>query len=168
MKVLLAINPAFAPSITAERLAYNAALPPVVMVDANGAPLPPGQTLPNPALSPNDTAFVQMKAGELVQAWFKKHAAPPPGAVVRADGVPLELRKWQVLIGLRRDAMLDQVLTFIGTLSQEAQDLWRESTAVDRDSPLFELAKQHFGWTDATIDGMYLRYSQITLADVAA
>jgi hypothetical protein len=78
----------------------------------------------------------------------------------------MEIRKWQALIGMQRDGIKQTVLAFIGSLSQDAQDFWAGSTAIERSSPLFAAAKAHFGWTDAQIDDMFRRYSLITGSDI--
>jgi hypothetical protein len=97
------------------------------------------------------------------QALAAQLNALQPAAI---NGVPQTMHKWQALIGLRRDGLHDGVVAFLATLSPEAQDLWNESTMVERGSPLFVIAKTRLGWTDAQIDDMYVRYSKITLADV--
>jgi hypothetical protein len=127
--------------------------------------------VPNPARGMSDAAYLLARIGTMIDSWAEQAdmvsppPAPPPGTI---NGVPQELRKWQVLVGLGRDGIRGPVLAFIGTLSQAAQDLWNESTAVDRGSPLFDIAKAKLGWTDAQIDDMFVRYSAITVADVTA
>lgn len=89
MQVLLQINDAFVPSIAAARADYNARFPATVTVDANGNPLPPGQTLPNPALINDDVSFMQSQNGDLIKGWVKEYGKLAGPVII--DGVPQEV-----------------------------------------------------------------------------
>lgn len=106
-----------------------------------------------------DAALAQVQA---LQAQLTAYQTPT------VNGVPQSIHKWQALVGMGKDGIRDSVLTFITTLSQAAQDLWAESTMVERSSPLFTIAEAKLGWTSAQIDDMFTRYNAITLADVTA
>lgn len=130
--------------------------------------------VPNPNYFTTDEDYMISRNAQMVESYVKQAvdagapspAPPPPSPGV--TGQVTELPKWKVLVGLARDGIKAQVLGFIATMSDEAQALWDGATAVQRDSPLFGAAKTAFGWTDAMIDDMFTRYSQITMADITA
>lgn len=111
------------------------------------------------AQADRDAALAQVQA---LQAQLAAYQTPT------VNGVPQAIHKWQVMVGLGKDGIRDSVMAFITTLSQAAQDLWAESTMVERSSPLFAIAESKLGWTSAQIDDMFTRYNAITLADITA
>lgn len=145
MKVLLDIDPAYEPSIGAAMNDYNAGLPATVSVDAQGNPLAPGQTLPNPALATSKESFIQQKAREMLKGFVAKYGVLPPPVVV--DGVPQEVsarQAYEELIaqGLHNDldASLSEVEKCIALISDLAvrtrvRNLWRKSTVFQRQQP---------------------------------
>lgn len=164
-----------------------------VQTDMEGKPLldPAGNQMPvmlpkqiplrvpvmiaNPRYFATDEAYMISRNADIVSSYVSQAiAAGAPGAPSPAPspapapspgvtGTVQELPKWKVLVGLARDGIKDQVVQFIGTMSPEAQALWDGATAVQRNSPLFTVAKTAFGWTDAMIDDMFARYSLITV-----
>src|SRR4051812_49401452 len=88
MRVTIDVNDAFIPSLNAERLAYNNSLPQTVVIDAQGNPLPPGQTLPNPLLTDTPERFLEVRVQNLLKADLAKLGLFPEPAVLTVDGVP--------------------------------------------------------------------------------
>jgi hypothetical protein len=130
--------------------------------------------IPNPALYPSPEAYMIARSGDLArsykQQWDTRIRPPaqPEQPLPSPTGQVLEIAKWKALVGLEQDGLTATVNAFIASLSPQAQALWNASASIQRSSPLFAVAKQHLGWTDAQIDNMFTRYSQITLADVSA
>lgn len=158
MRVALDINDAYSPSIEAARLAYNAKLPPVT-TDANGVPLPPGQTLPHPSTAVNGEAFVQLQVQDLVKSWLQTYGVLPPAVVV--DGVPQKVsarQAYEELIaqGLHNDedpaqSLILQCIAAIPdpAMRSKVRNLWNKSTEFQRDQPELILL-----WTGAAPYGL--------------
>lgn len=184
MEYQVKLDEALRPGITAARLARNASLPQTVQNGTTTVPMLQGtdeegepvlvdrevpNMVPNPDLIATDEGYMVWMNVQAARSYNKQHGTvttPSPEPQGGGSGQVLEVRKWQALIGLQRDGIKQQVLDFIATLSEEAQAFWEGSTAIERSSPLFAAAKQHFGWSDAVIDDMFNRYSRITAADI--
>jgi hypothetical protein len=161
VQVLITINDAFVPSVGAARKAYNATLSATVTVDANGNQLPPGQTLPNPALINDDVSFVQFQNGELCKGWLAKYGALPAPVII--NGVPQSVprRKGiQALIdktdanGVRYFDKVQPAIDAITDPQQKAtmQNEWDNSQDFDRQRPSLIQMAVAIGITDPAVD----------------
>lgn len=171
MKVNLDINAAYAPSITAARNAWNAKQPATVTTDANGNPLPPGQTLPNPALVANNEAFIQLQVLILVKDWVATYGMLQPPLVI--DGVPQEVSRaqayeelvWQSLHNIDDPAQseIENIISMIpdAALKLRMKVLFRNSATFERQNPdLIMLWTQAMGRSLADLDQMFINASK--------
>lgn len=171
MKVLLNINDAYVPSITAARNDWNSRQPATVTTDANGNPLAPGQTLPNPALVTTNEAFIQLQMQVLVKGWVATFGMLPPPIVV--DGVPQEVTKAQfyeelVFQSLHNidDPALSEVEKTIALIADAVQKMrmknaFRNSNTFERQKPwLIQLWTQLMGRTAAQLDQTFVNAAQ--------
>lgn len=147
MKVTIEVNDAFVPSANAERVAYNETLPPTVVIDEQGNPLPPGQTRPNPALADTLEKFLELRMQNMLKADLAKHGILPTPAVLTINGVPQVISARQAYeeleaMGLHDDDDLSnsEVEKCIAALPDPAlqvrmKSFFRKSTEFKRELP---------------------------------
>lgn len=164
MKISHDINDAFVPSITAARLAYNAALPQTVTVDENGVPLPPGQTLPNPALAADDEEFLIMGLDALVKEHVRKFVVlPKPPA---PPAVPQEVSAAQGMAALIVTNRAHLVQPLIDAMPEDTdeqriqkaltQNAWSKSSIWKRHDPFLLSLAAGLELTDQDLDDLFV------------
>jgi hypothetical protein len=157
MQVLLDINDAYVPSVTADRLAYNAALP------------PPADAAPNTAAAgfSSDEAYIQFLNERLLKDIVAKHGVLTSAVVI--DGVPQEVSRAQAyeeLVSLSLHNIDDPALSEIektialipdAVLQMRMKNLFRNSGSFHRQKPeLIQLWTQAMGRTLAQLDQMFI------------
>jgi len=103
MQVLIAINDASLPGVTAARAAYNATLPAEIEVTpavpaSEGAEAVPAVMGPNPVLITTDADYIVWVVGRAVESWNRQHATvpeAPPAPPVVVSGVPQQVTRRQ-------------------------------------------------------------------------
>lgn len=102
--------------------------------------------------------FATQPADPVGKGWrWVEDPAPPPAPVV-----PAQVNNSQMREALRRAGHLAAIDAFIvGLASEEAVIAWEYGNVIHRVSPLVQAAQAALGWSDASVDALFIEASAI-------
>lgn len=107
------------------------------------------------AAYPGMTCIAADGPGGIGWSWDGEALIPPaiePQPVI----VPTEITRWQALTVLNQAGLLDDVEAYISTLGRQAQIDFSAGSVWRRDWAWIPEAAEHFGWSDAMVDQMFI------------
>jgi len=141
--------------ITAARNAYNASLPATVEVE--------GEVVANPALIPNDSAYLDFILQKAITSWciqFAPVVAPPPPPPTTVNGVPQAVTMRQAQLALLQNGLLSAVDSAISSIPGDAgiaaRITWEKSSMVERNNALVATLAPMLNLTNEQIDQLFI------------
>lgn len=74
---------------------------------------------------------------------------------------PNKVTARQAELALLAAGWLDEVEAFIATLDRAAQIEWRRASVIERSHPLIAAVQAQHGWSDAEVDAMFKKASEL-------
>ena len=146
------ISPASVYGITAAREAYNASLP---------ATIKDGDLdVPNPALLPHDTAYLDFVLASAVQSWCKQYAqvVVPDVPDTSVTGIPQVISKRQGRAQLKAESMLSAVEGYMASLPVDdtTRMAYEDASEWQRTDPNVVAMMSMLGKNDADADAFFV------------